>query len=1136
MKRGMKSIVIFGMLIIGMIVPIILMKHQMVPNHQILNGFEQTGAIADNSPAQEILKSSPAQIDPNLQQSPSEGLRAHTPIEYSGIGQELTVLHEANRTDTGIPISFINGTTANYAIPVGEGWTGNQVEIELTNLQDKKNWVNGSFAYGNMNSAFVTSYASAVNANDTLAIQNSFQNWTFSSYDNPALYTNRFSGNYYNSSTAASKNALELLIAGDNSDPAYYGYSINDAATWQSSFNMTRGWASDAIIQFEVNPYNVAGFNSWDLRVSINNKEIYSIGIQSLATLVGAQQWGEISIPMGLWTNNSAVFPTSLDAMQHTIRFDLIYTATSAKYSSGFTNIAYQQVLFANVRLFVEAQVRSDQIGLMVDGNSLSSSSSGQANAFVAGGWTYPNAQFEFSAINNETNTISFTASFNIFATKTSPTSFSATNFDANGSAFNVLPNGDVLWGFYIYFSVPNGYQEYNFTLTYPTDWTITWVSIPQLPGTNQLNNVDVTFPGLLKIPVKDLSGTPDGFWRMQAWSPNYLENLVIQRNATITPGPGDWVSDQTFFAGDLVKLSTSLGNSYAFTEFEGTTAELNLILPNGTVWAQQTQTILVPANGLVEFSPIELPQSGSYYMVGEYAAVVRWNNLINDALLNETGIIQGSFTVRHRSNLIPDQSFFEKVLEGTQVSVRVNYLDALTGSAIENGNIMYLDLYNQPQYFAEIAPGYYFAQIDVVNVIKGNNTLTLSATHPLFADAQNTIIIEAIIPVRLIALESPGLTVLWNENFSITLNYTETSSGAGILGAQFELNWFASWNITEIGNGLYEVTLENPNTNQNRYWSLEITAENYGYQSAVIFLDIVIGVRPTELHVFLQGENATMNAAIEIPIGTILNVSIFYLDRMTGAHLQNAQYKLVGSINSADYEQPILPDQGHFMINSTKLGLGVHFLSVTAELPFHEPNVRMIQITIRQIYTMINTTVGGLTYTIVPNENLKVEFELLNLDFGGTLQGATFTFSSSLGSGELQFDSETQKYYFLVEKIPEGTYTITISGYLGPEYRIASTQIMIVSAFPEVPPGIPTWVLYAAGLVVAGMSVTLIGYLTVWKYPKIVRTLRHLQHLISRGKSIKMQMKSSRDLFVQSYLALNQPFGHYMAEKNKLI
>jgi hypothetical protein len=1364
--------------------------------------------------------------------------KSHSQIEYTGIGQELSVLHESNRTDSQVPLSFPNGTNTGYNIPIGEGWNAHQIEVNLTNLQDYKNWVNGSFNYGTSDSAFVNTYANAINANDTLAIQNAFQNWTFSRFDN-TVHINRFSGNYYDASTAAGRNSLELLIAGNDGTSGYYAYSNGDQSKWTSQFNVPRGAASDAILKFQVNPYRVAEFNSWELRVRINNLLVYSMGVQSLASTFGSQNWGNIVIPMGLWSNNSQVFPSSLDAVSHSISFELIYVATNAQYSSSFSNISYQQILIANVELYIKAEVRSDQIGLTYGGTPLISSQYGFASLLKTGAWIYPSAALTFSAVNNETNTVSFISSFNIYATKTSPTSFYTTNFNAQGTKFSILPTGNVNWEFYIYFSVPIGYREYNFTLTFPTDWMINWVSSPQLPGTNQLGNVDNSIPGLLKIPVKDISETPDGFWRFQATSPNYLHDLELYINTTTNPGATDWTSQSVFFPGEYLNISARLNTSLAFTNFAGTIAELNILFPNGSLWQDQTQFFVISSDGRINFEPVQIPIGGPAYLVGEYAILIRWNNSIGGNDLNETGVLQNSFIVKHLSQTNPDQAYFEKILEGTLVSIRVNYLDLFAGAAIENGIVNVINFQNQYQTLTEIAPGYYFTQIDVSGVSKGNNTLTITGSHPLYANSSTVITIEAILPVRLIALESPGLTVPWNKNFKITLNYTEQFSGFGIENAAFTILWFSNYDITDLGNGLYEVFLNNSVNSENKYWSLEITSNTYGYQSAVIFLDIVIAARTTELQIFLQGTNATINSAIEVPYGTNLNLTTWYLDKSTQGILQNADFQLKGAIVSGDYEKIADPNRGVFLINTTRLGLGVHYISVTAELwyyeplsriiqitvremntlintttgiftysifptddlliefdllstdfnmhlsgatftyfgalssgtvsynstskkyyfsienvpegthtltisgylgaeyrinpiqiiisawglpvklialespgltvpwnddfsitlnltekdsglgiskanfnilwfanyqvteignglysvflnnsvnsenrywrieitsdaygyqsalifldiviglrktdlqiflqgenatinsaieipygtqlnltifyldrvtqialqngnyalrgaittgqylivsdigrgifiinttklglgvhylsvvvdlPFHEPNSRTIEITVRQIHTVINTTIGSFTYAITPKENLLVEFDLLNSDFGGRLLGATFTYSSLLGSGELQFNATSQHYYFLLESIPEGTHTITISGYLGPEYRITTIQLIIVAAYPEITPTVPSWVLWTGGIVLAGLSVAFIGYLTVWKYPKIVRTLRSLQHVISSGKMMKMHLKSSRDLFVQSYLNANQPFGHHMADKNKLI
>ena len=187
--------------------------------------------------------------------------------KYSGIGNAWNMTHWANRTDYNLIINLNEPLyyDDSQKIDLDSGWEGYELNASIKDLYDERNWCNGTFNFGAMNS-----YNSGYNQdeNDTLYITNSFQNWTFGKKDFTGVdnYTNPMGGNYFDSSyaPASGENCLELRITGENGGGSYYYYDEGDECWWSSSIKIPRGRVIESTLKFSVNPSHVENFNNWD--------------------------------------------------------------------------------------------------------------------------------------------------------------------------------------------------------------------------------------------------------------------------------------------------------------------------------------------------------------------------------------------------------------------------------------------------------------------------------------------------------------------------------------------------------------------------------------------------------------------------------------------------------------------------------------------------------------------------------------------------------------------------------------------------------------------------------------------------------------------------------------------------------
>ncbi|MHA1147894.1 MAG: hypothetical protein ACTSR8_06580 [Promethearchaeota archaeon] len=811
----------------------------------------------------------------------------NTDNSFEGLGSPWNVTHWANRTDTDIALSFNEGSTDTAEMPLGGTWEGYQLDAEVSNLYDNRNWCNGTMSYGNDDGDYTST------DDDTAWIDNPYQKWEFT--DGDANNQNDMAGNYLNSSygPADGQDCLQLRMSGRDVS-GNYNYEQGDYCSWNSTFSIPRGRVINSILEFAYNPNNLADFNSWEFSVSIGSAKIYSIGTYSLRGIAGEGNWNTLSIPMGLWINSTPVFSNPVQGGDINIFFKLEYIAATATYSSGFYHISYQEIFFDNVSLITQAEALPTQLGLEINGTSVINNGYGKGTATLTGHWENSKVFMEFSC--NDVGLlgsyqVELKTNLNIYATNPEPETLYETNYASEGTLFSVENNTIVDWDFYTYLAVLNQYEETIMKIEFPVDVNITWVSDPQDPGNNKLDQCDNSTQGIILIPVNTISATPNGYWRFKAKSPNYCNQMSIYKNTTVVPTGTDWAKDSTFLSGDYINITLNLYNSPVVSSYiDQTQAQLQIRFPNGTLWASQSQVKTSDSNGLVKFDIIQVPDTPPNYEVGVYEIILTWNNSYSTNGLNETGIFYSKITITHDSVLVPDQNqyLFDDVQEDSKINIKVSFNDIEDGTAIQNAQV-YVYNFTDPlieNYFSEISPGFYLLEFNVSGAVAGNNLLTVYANSSLYINKKIDITIHVIKDTTLTAEEYPIVQVIWNENFTIHLNYTETSTGNGIDTTPTN-NWLGETYI-EMGDiGEFNITLNSTLYAVNQIHSLIIDVDETGYESQSILIKVEVLERNTYYDtLYLNGTDKTATKSISIPWNEALPVAVVINDSRTDSFI----------------------------------------------------------------------------------------------------------------------------------------------------------------------------------------------------------------------------------------------------------
>lgn len=783
--------------------------------------------------------------------------------QYTGTGTPLAFGEWADSRNTTTGLSFIGASaTGRASIRLAEGWDGMAIYTRLYNLKDIESWTRNPATTFDGTSDQVNNFGGSVA-------------WTYGEVDT----TNRVLG---------SDNAGNYLVADLNPSLGGLGtqWVAGHTGYWQQSMNVPRGMISRMWVAFDywagTKDQNADGsqdpFVPWDM------VKIYA-NVGSAGNIANAAQ-RVFEIPSGQIPNkNNAWNPTGLRVVPQSI-IDAINSANptpgnpvvirvgilnSESYS---TNVYNGLTRFRNIRVFIEALALPVQLNLRVSFDGVGGNG-GTQNAIQNIGTTYGVGQLNYTAtpsrwlagavpldINStlRTNatmdfpadaleTVKFDMYQVIYGTnqKNSVTGSSLTSPD--GTTFTTANGTNTNWQFYFYDRPPQiplaqeDYINYKFNGTKPSDWTIT--SVLDSQPVEKISFLVISGGGT-RIEMPASQAAFYGFWSFTANSPNYVDSVAT---------PAYVYEGEQLNINGTIRAST-LTDSY----LSSTNAELTIKFPNGTIWSSQYRKATVSAapSRQFQFAPITIPISGPNYVAGVYTAIVTWNNSRSGLPLNETGCMVRTFIVRHRSTLDAEKPVYWDNLNTQQaLPIQLRYVD-MGGGDIPSATISFLNFNGVVQTFIHVAGYYnYLALLNCTNGAPGLNHLAITAVDPAFEPKNLTLGVEIARTSEFSIDLYPSVSVQWNDNFDLVLNYTDAVSKSGI-PISSPNNITVSWpevvgkysiDMGQAASGLYRITFNTSSTLPNTRYSVPITIKELGYLGRTVLMDIFVTPRLTSLN-----------------------------------------------------------------------------------------------------------------------------------------------------------------------------------------------------------------------------------------------------------------------------------------------
>ena len=161
-------------------------------------------------------------------------------------------------------------------------------------------------------------------------------------------------------------------------------------------------------------------------------------------------------------------------------------------------------------------------------------------------------------------------------------------------------------------------------------------------------------------------------------------------------------------------------------------------------------------------------------------------------------------------------------------------------------------------------------------------------------------------------------------------------------------------------------------------------------------------------------------------------------------------------------------------------------------------------------------------TNLISPGEDFRIQINLTNIDFGGSIKNATVTYSWVNGQGILTDSNDDGIYETKLNNIQVGTYRIRINAYAGENYDFSDDFEIVLNVVAPPGPDI-TIILISLAAGVVGLTTAFVLYQKHFKYPPKVRMMRKIRKKIGKGKKLKPLAVSTRDIIIASEIERNR-------------
>ncbi|MFX0100588.1 MAG: hypothetical protein ACFFCS_13520 [Candidatus Hodarchaeota archaeon] len=793
---------------------------------------------------------------------------------YSGDGMPLVIHEWGDSTNVTDYLSLIDSQVTTADIKLAESWTGYALNTYVYDLFETECWV-----------AFDEFTPDGV-------IDDNINNgvWTFG-----RNMTDDKNTEIGGEESGGGEDYVWVDINPNNRA----AFNVDEHAWWIQNVTIPRGTIVEAWVVFDYWTGDVINqarcpYSDFNIYAGVNGQRVFNIGSPDMAA---ENTWGTTGIRQ---VSQSII--DSLPSTPGSISFEVGAYCSTTWNAKSYNMYAR----FDNARFFVKALARPSDVNLTVDISgddggryAIPDDTYGNGTFYMhpsPANWTAPpvglniTSDFRTNATTDfpeGLEIVEFAVEQTIYGTHPRNTKVGATLLANDGSRFVATNGSDVNWTSYFYDRAPvvtgnqDDYIHYLFNGTKPSDWDI--YSIIDSQPVEKISFLSGAGNGSTFIEMPESEANYYGFWSISATSPNYVQAISCPTEVN----EGEYLN----ISGGII--SSVLTDGYV----DETNAVLTIKYPNGTIWDSATQVKTVLTNRSVAFDPIFITDNASSpeYVGGQFTAILSWNNSrLGVSPVNETGVAVAYFEVHHGADISAENDNIKDILNTeTQLPLQIRYKDR-GGADIPDANVTFMNFEGVNQSFSYTGGYYnYLTLLDCTNASVGNNTLEITARSPSYETLRINITVEIVRTASFSIAEFPSAVAQWDQNITLTLNYTDEANGSPIVLSSpdtITVDWEAGYywvNMSENASGIYYLVLNTSQKFPGNSYLINIKIKETGHQGKTLLMDITITPRLSAL---------IITPVPTLAFGELLDIDLYYRDSVNSSPITNVSGRITGT------------------------------------------------------------------------------------------------------------------------------------------------------------------------------------------------------------------------------------------------
>ncbi|MHA1339712.1 MAG: hypothetical protein ACTSRZ_06160 [Promethearchaeota archaeon] len=447
-------------------------------------------------------------------------------------------------------------------------------------------------------------------------------------------------------------------------------------------------------------------------------------------------------------------------------------------------------------------------------------------------------------------------------------------------------------------------------------------------------------------------------------------------------------------------------------------------------------------------------------------------------------------------------------------LNISFSYFDDLNGSIIQGASVNLIEntLGIIPLAFSD---NLYQYQLDTAILGTGVYSLQINAKKNEFDSISVIFILKINKKVSNYTLflngsdytKNPSFDLMLKDILNISIKYFDNNTQNPINPASVEIYGIGAGNISmTYSNGMYEYILDTTLLGGGVHL-LNIIANSNNYSRQSVYITLTINPINSSMKIFINGQDITLLKTASFKIREVFNLSIDYFDNLTLSDIQTASVNISGIGTSP---LMLVYSNGFYQVslNTSDLGLGIHFITIIAEDINYTRIEETISIKVEQIVAEIGSITNSTTISGLVGKSVEFGIYLLDSLTNKPILGANVSYSSSFGTGYLTDEDNDGYYTTKVGNLSEGTYKVYISVDVGADYKVDEFSI-ILNIVPESTGGNRDKIITASLLGgIAALSIYILSYQFYLKYPPNIRSIRKIKRSLKKEKPTILKLK----------------------------